>query len=277
MLKISTLSFPGLGIGEFNVNSVAFTIFGREVAWYGVIITLGIILACAYVMFRAKQNGIKEDDVLDLALFVVPFGVIGARLYYVIMEIDHYDSFWDVIAIWNGGLAIYGGIIAGGLTAFFVARYKKIDILLLLDILAPAVMIGQILGRWGNFMNAEAYGAPTDLPWRMGIHTVFTDTYVHPTFLYESLWNLVGFLILNFFFKKKQYNGQIFFGYIAWYGLGRFFIEGLRADSLYFFGTSIRTSQLVAAICVLVGGGMLVYKEIKRHIAKKGATNGEDY
>ena len=278
MLKISTLSFPGLGIGEFNVNSVAFTIFGREVAWYGVIITLGIILACAYVMFRAKQNGIKEDDVLDLALFVVPFGVIGARLYYVIMEIDHYDSFWDVIAIWNGGLAIYGGIIAGGLTAFFVARYKKIDILLLLDILAPAVMIGQILGRWGNFMNAEAYGAPTDLPWRMGIHTVFTDTYVHPTFLYESLWNLVGFLILNFFFKKKQYNGQIFFGYIAWYGLGRFFIEGLRADSLYLFGTSIRTSQLVAAICVLVGGGMLIYKEIKRHIAKRGAaTNGEDH
>ena len=278
MLKISTLSFPGLGIGEFNVNSVAFTIFGREVAWYGVIITLGIVLACTYVMFRAKQNGIKEDDVLDLALFVVPFGVIGARLYYVIMEIDRYDSLWDVIAIWNGGLAIYGGIIAGGLTAFFVARYKKIDILLLLDILAPAVMIGQILGRWGNFMNAEAYGAPTDLPWRMGIHTVFTDTYVHPTFLYESLWNLVGFLLLNFFFKKKQYNGQIFFGYIAWYGLGRFFIEGLRADSLYLFGTSIRTSQLVAALCVLVGGGMLIYKEVRRQIAKKGAvSDGENH
>ncbi len=278
MLKVSTLSFPGLGIGEFNVNSVAFTIFGFEVAWYGVIITLGIVLACAYVMFRAKQNGIKEDDVLDLALFVIPFGVIGARLYYVIMEIDRYNSIADVLNIRNGGLAIYGGVIAGGLTAFFVARHKKINILLLLDILAPAVMIGQILGRWGNFMNAEAYGGPTDLPWRMGIHTFLTDTYVHPTFLYESLWNLVGFLLLNFFFKKKQYNGQIFFGYITWYGFGRFFIEGLRSDSLYLFGTSIRTSQLVAAICVLVGGGMLIYKEVKRQIAKKGETaDGTDH
>ena len=278
MLKVSRLSFPGLGIGEFNVNSVAFTIFGRDVAWYGVIITLGMVLACLYVMHRAKQNGIKEDDVLDLALFVIPFGVIGARLYYVIMEIDHYDSLLDVLAIWNGGLAIYGGIIAGGITAFFVAKYKKINILLLLDILAPAVMIGQILGRWGNFMNAEAYGGPTDLPWRMGIHTSFSETYVHPTFLYESLWNLLGFLILNFFFKKKQYNGQIFFGYIVWYGFGRFFIEGLRSDSLYLFGTSIRTSQLVAALCVLAGGGMLIYKEVKRRISKKEATmNGKDH
>lgn len=278
MLKVSRLSFPGLGIGEFNVNSVAFTIFGRDVAWYGVIITLGMVLACLYVMHRAKQNGIKEDDVLDLALFVIPFGVIGARLYYVIMEIDHYDSLLDVLAIWNGGLAIYGGIIAGGITAFFVAKHKKINILLLLDILAPAVMIGQILGRWGNFMNAEAYGGPTDLPWRMGIHTSFSETYVHPTFLYESLWNLLGFLILNFFFKKKQYNGQIFFGYIVWYGFGRFFIEGLRSDSLYLFGTSIRTSQLVAALCVLAGGGMLIYKEVKRRISKKEATiNGKDH
>lgn len=278
MLKVSRLSFPGLGIGEFNVNSVAFTIFGRDVAWYGVIITLGMVLACLYVMHRAKQNGIKEDDVLDLALFVIPFGVIGARLYYVIMEIDHYDSLLDVLAIWNGGLAIYGGIIAGGITAFFVAKHKKINILLLLDILAPAVMIGQILGRWGNFMNAEAYGGPTDLPWRMGIHTSFSETYVHPTFLYESLWNLLGFLILNFFFKKKQYNGQIFFGYIVWYGFGRFFIEGLRSDSLYLFGTSIRTSQLVAALCVLVGGGMLIYKEVKRRISQKEATiNGKDH
>lgn len=277
MLKVSTLSFPGLGIGEFKVNSVAFTIFGRPVAWYGIIITIGIVLACLYVMYRAKQNNIKEDDVLDLALFVVPIGIVCARLYYVIMEWERYHSFLDVIAIWNGGLAIYGGIIGGGITAFFVARRKKINVLLLLDILAPAVMIGQILGRWGNFMNAEAFGSVTDLPWRMGIHTFGSAIYVHPTFLYESLWNLVGFVILNIFFKKKQYNGQIFYGYIAWYGLGRFFIEGLRTDSLYLWGTAIRVSQLVAAICLLVGGGILLYKAIKHFVNKREVSeNGSE-
>ncbi len=281
MLKVSTLSFPGLGIGEFKINSVAFTLFGKEVAWYGVIITLGIVLACLYVMYRTKQNGISEDDVLDLALFVVPIGIVCARLYYVIFEWDRYDSLWDVIAIWNGGLAIYGGIIGGGLTAFFVAKYKKIDVLLLLDILAPAVLIGQILGRWGNFMNAEAYGSITDLPWRMGIHTYAGAVYVHPTFLYESLWNVLGFIILNIFFKKKQYNGQIFYGYIAWYGSGRFFIEGLRADSLYLWGTSIRASQLVAALCVLAGGGLLLYHLIKHLVdknkEKEVLTNGDHH
>ncbi|MBQ8175292.1 MAG: prolipoprotein diacylglyceryl transferase [Clostridia bacterium] len=269
MLKVSTLSFPGLGIGEFNVNSVAFTVFGVSVAWYGVIITCGIVLACLYVMYRAKQNAISTDDVLDLALIIVPVGIVCARLYYVVMKPELYNSFFDVINLRQGGLAIYGGIIGGGLAAWLVARHKKIDILLLLDMLAPAVMIGQILGRWGNFMNAEAYGGVTDLPWRMGIHTYGLVKYVHPTFLYESLWNLLGFILLNFLFKKKQYNGQIFFGYIVWYGLGRFFIEGLRADSLYLFGTGIRTSQLVALLCVLAGGGMLIYRAIKDNIKKK--------
>lgn len=269
MLKVSTLSFPGLGIGEFDVNSVAFTVAGVSVAWYGVIITLGIVLACLYVMYRGKQNGLSVDDVLDFALIIVPVGIVCARLYYVIMRPELYDSILDVINLRQGGLAIYGGIIGGGLAAWLVARHKKINILMLLDILAPAVMIGQILGRWGNFMNAEAYGSVTDLPWRMGIHTYGVTTYVHPTFLYESLWNLLGFILLNFLFKKKQYNGQIFFGYIAWYGLGRFFIEGLRTDSLYLFGTNIRTSQLVALLCVLAGAGILIYRAIKDSIKKK--------
>ena len=268
MLKVSTLSFPGLGIGEFSINSVAFTVFGISVAWYGIIITCGIILACLYVMWRAKQNDVKTDDVLDLALIVVPVGIVCARLYYVIMKPELYNTFMNVINIRQGGLAIYGGIIGGGIAAWLVARHKKMNVMQLLDMLAPAVMIGQILGRWGNFMNAEAYGSTTDLPWRMGIHAYGNAIYVHPTFLYESLWNLLGFILLNLFFKRKQYHGQIFFGYIAWYGVGRFFIEGLRSDSLYLFGSDIRTSQLVALLCVLTGGGMLVY-HIVRDVLKK--------
>ena len=273
LMKVSTLSFPGLGIGEFNVNSVAFTVAGVSVAWYGVIITFGIVLSCLYVMYRAKQKGISTDDVLDLALIVVPVGIVCARLYYVIMKPELYKTFFDIINLRQGGLAIYGGIIGGGIAAWLVARHKKINVMLLLDILGPAVMIGQIHGRWGNFMNAEAYGAVTDLPWRMGIHSWSGVTYVHPTFLYESLWNLLGFILLNLLFSKKQYNGQIFFGYITWYGFGRFFIEGLRTDSLYFFGTGIRTSQMVALLCVLVGGGILIYRAIKDRFFNKNNDN----
>lgn len=269
MLKISTLSFPGLGIGQFNVNSVAFTVAGVSVAWYGIIITFGIVLSCLYVMYRAKRHGISTDDVLDLALIVVPVGIVCARLYYVIMKPELYKTFFDIINLRQGGLAIYGGIIGGGIAAWLVARHKKINIMLLLDILAPAVMIGQILGRWGNFMNAEAYGSVTDLPWRMGIHHTWGETFVHPTFLYESLWNLLGFILLNLLFNKKKHHGQIFYGYITWYGFGRFFIEGLRTDSLYLFGTAIRTSQLVALLCVLFGAGMLIYLAVKDHLAKK--------
>ena len=239
MLKISLISFPGLGIPEFKVNSVAFELFGREIAWYGIIITLGMILACAYVIFRAKQKNISADDIIDLALFTISFGVLGARLYYVLTSLDSYDSFWDVFKIWEGGLGIYGGIIAGLITIFVFCRIKKYNFLLFADMISPAVMIGQMLGRYGNFMNAEAYGAETSLPWRMGIRRTFDgipygDTiYVHPTFFYESLWNLIGFIIINIIYPKKKFDGQIFYMYFAWYGFGRMFIELLRSDSLY--------------------------------------------
>ena len=239
MLKISIISFPGLGIPEFKINSVALNIFGLEIAWYGLIITLGMILACSYVLYRAKQNKIVTDDIIDLAIFTILFGIIGARLYYVLTSLSSYDSFWDVFKIWEGGLGIYGGIIAGALTVYTFCRIKKYDFLMFADMVCPAVMIGQILGRFGNFMNAEAYGSETNLPWRMGIQRTYFGTpigetiYVHPTFIYESLWNLIGFILINKFYSRKKYNGQIFYMCFAWYGFGRMFIELLRSDSLY--------------------------------------------
>jgi len=268
---MNTLSFPGLGIGEFTVNRTAFTVFGHEIRWYGIIITLGILLACTYIAYRAGQSGIVVDDVLDYAIFTVIFGILGARIYFVLMNLDTYDSLGEAFAIWNGGLAIYGGIIAGALTIFIVSKIKRIDPLLFFDAVAPGVMIGQILGRWGNFFNVEAYGYETDLPWRMGITTKTGTVYVHPTFLYESLWNLLGFLLINLFYKKKAYNGQILYFYVAWYGFGRMFIEGLRTDSLYV--GPVRVSQAVALLSFLAAIGLLIWFGLKTKGEKENGKN----
>jgi len=255
------ISFPGLGIDEFSLNTVAFTIFGRDIAWYGIIITLGIIAGFSYVLYRSKFEGISSDDIMDLAIYVIITAIVGARVYYVAMRWESYDSFLEMIAIWNGGIAIYGAIIGGGLAAFVVAKVKKIKFTKFFDMLVPGVMLGQIIGRWGNFVNAEAHGGATSLPWRMGLHqvgrTVYEPAiYVHPTFLYESLWNLIGFLLINAYYKKKSYDGQIFLMYITWYGLGRMFIEGLRTDSLMI--GDFRASQMLAAASVLFGIVMLI-------------------
>ncbi len=264
---MNEIAFPGFGIGPFSVNTTAFTVFGYEIKWYGIIICLGMILAYTYAWTRAKREGIKTDDLLDLALALMIFGVIGARVYYIIFELDgfiatggtFFTNLWNTIvnmcSIHNGGLAIFGGIIAGFFTAMVVARIKKIRFPILLDVLAPSVMIGQMIGRWGNFVNAEAYGSETTLPWRMSITKVLSSGFkstpieVHPTFLYESLWNLIGFAIIAVFYKKKKFHGQWFCFYLAWYGLGRALIEGLRTDSLMV--GPVRVSQaLAAAICV---------------------------
>ncbi len=273
------ISFPGLGIKPFPIRSTFFSVFGIDIAWYGIIICFGLILGVLYSMFRAKRNeGVKTDDVIDLAFFLVIFGVIGARLYYVIFKFGDYiktgsDGSFDLgktllamINIREGGLAIYGAIIAGFFTILVFSKVKKIKFLKILDFVSPAVMIGQIIGRWGNFMNAEAFGYETDLPWRMGIHVSASSDpetlvelsvkYVHPTFLYESLWNLIGFLIINAIYKKKKFDGQIFFMYIAWYGLGRAFIEGLRTDSLMF--GPVRISQLIGALAFVAGLVLLI-------------------
>ena len=281
---MKTVAFPGIGIDNFQLNPVAFTIpifGGIEVRWYGIIITLGIILAFTYASHRAKQEGISFDDVLDIAIFTVIFGIIGARLYYVLTSLDKYDSFYEMIAIWEGGLAIYGAIIAGGLTVFIVCHIKKIKFMKMFDAVAPGVMIGQILGRWGNFFNGEAYGEEvlegSFLYFiRMGLIPNINSSsrmyYFHPTFLYESLWNLIGFILINAFYKKKKFDGQVFFSYIAWYGFGRMLIEGLRTDSLY-VGV-FRISQVVGFACFVVGTLMLILNLLK---ARRAELTAMDY
>ena len=263
MLYISQISFPGLGIEPFSLDSVAFKIGKFSVAYYGLIITVGIVLAALYVIWRAKHKGISADTILDMALLVVPMGVVGARLYYVLTSLDRFHSLGEVLDIRSGGLAIYGGIIGGALAVIIMAKVKKINFFLLADMITPAVLIGQILGRWGNFFNAEAYGGPTELPWRMGLYKGGEWIFVHPTFLYESLWNLLGFILINWFYgfradkTHKKYDGQIFLMVFAWSGLGRAFIEGLRTDSLYV--GPFRISQLLGILFFVVGAGLLLY------------------
>jgi phosphatidylglycerol:prolipoprotein diacylglycerol transferase len=285
------VSFPGLGIEPFHMDRIAFSLFGINVNWYGLIITCGMILAVLYALWHAKHEGVKSDHIIDLALALIFCGVIGARLYYVIMEFDQYlvtgGTFWrnlggtlyNCIAIWNGGLAIYGGIIAGFLAALVVARAKRIPFPVIADIAGPAVMVGQIIGRWGNFVNVEAFGAETTLPWRMGVLYSFNDgvsfvseKFVHPTFIYESLWNLVGLILITYFYKKKKFHGQMFLTYMTWYGFGRMLIEGLRADSLYV--GSIRISQLVGFVTFVIGVVLMVYN--LRKIKKKALSEKTD-
>ena len=266
----TVLSFPGLGIDEFVVNSVAFKIFDIPIAWYALIITFGMVCAVAYTVFRANKVGITFDDVLDFALCAIPIGIIGARAYYVLTKLDEYDSFGEMLNIRQGGLAIYGGIIAGAITVVAVSYFKKINFFAIADCCTPGIILAQSIGRWGNFMNGEAFGSPTEIFCRMGVNNYITDytmTYVHPTFFYESMWNIIGFVLINLFYKHKKYDGQIFLMVFGWYGLGRMFIEGLRADSLYtrIFGLEFRTSQVLAAIIFTICASALIYLAVKKY------------
>lgn len=280
--ETTIVSFPGLGIGEMELNKIAFTLFGKlEVRWYGLIITLGIICAVAYVIFRGKKNEhVIMDDIIDIALLTVILGVIGARAYYVLTTLDQYKTFREAIAIWNGGLGIYGGIIGGCLGIVIMCLVKKISWRKLFDMAAPGVMIAQAMGRWGNFFNGEAYGyAIGDTTrffffnkelvltsgegtifhtFRMGLQQFGYTFYYHPTFLYESVWNILGFVIANIIYKHKRFHGQIALFYFTWYGFGRMFIEGFRTDSLYVPGTNIRISQLLGLACFIGAGVTLL-------------------
>ena len=281
------VSFPGIGIESISINKIAFTlpIFGGlEVRWYGIILTLGIIAGLSYALFRCKTEGISKDDILDYAIWTVMLAIIGARLYYVLTTLKdangdwNYDGFLDVIAIWNGGIAMYGSIIGGALALLLVSKVKKFNktqVLKVFDMVAPGVMLGQIIGRWGNFCNGEAHGIETaeNFFLRMGLKG-YADTpyltkftYYHPTFLYESLWNLLGFVLINIFYKKKKFDGQVTLMYLAWYGLGRMFIEGLRTDSLY-IGV-FRISQVVGFLCFVICGGLLAWLLVRAYRAEK--------
>lgn len=265
MLRISSVSFPGLGIGEAELDSVAFSIGGFDVAWYALIIIIGMISAVAYIMFRASKIGITPEDILDAVLFVIPIGILGARLYYVLMNIEKYSSFADAIDIRSGGLAIYGGIITGTLTVLVVCKIKKIRFMAFADCVSPGLILAQAIGRWGNFMNGEAFGGETDIFCRMGLNnflTAYDTVYVHPTFLYESLWNVLGFVLINLFYKHKKYDGQIFLLVFGWYGFGRMLIEGLRQDSLYI--GIFRVSQVLGGCIFIVCAAFLIYFIFKK-------------
>lgn len=274
---VNTVTFPGLGL-EFELNRVAFSLFGKEIYWYGIIIAAGFLLAVAYGYRKAPRFGVDPDKIFDLLYFAVPAAIVGLRIYYVLFNMELYrnadGSFnWGkAVAVWDGGLAIYGGLIAVVITAIIYCRVRKQSFWSYADVGSYGFLIGQIIGRWGNFMNVEAYGSVTDLPWRMCSPKIAqellwqgqidSEVYqqildgtlgVHPTFLYESLWNLLGLVLLIWMAKKgRKFNGQMFLSYVIWYGVGRTFIEGLRTDSLYFFNTGLRVSQLVGIISAAV-------------------------
>lgn len=253
------VSFPGLGL-EMKINPVAFTIGSFEVFWYGIIIGIGFALALFFALKNVNRFGIDRDGFIDCVLVGLVFGIIGARLYYVIFRWGEYYSqhMNEILAIHSGGLAIYGGVIGGLSGGCIVAKKKKLPIPAILDISVMGFLIGQGLGRWGNFFNQEAFGTPTDLPWRM-VSENTGGIGVHPCFLYESLWCLTGFVLLYIFSRKfRKYDGQIFLLYLVWYGAERMIVEGLRTDSLYTPFLNLRVSQILAALTMLTGIVLLI-------------------
>lgn len=268
MLRGAEISFPMLG--DWSVNPpYSFTIFGFEIYFYGVIIAAAFILAALFCARKAAEFGLTSDDLFDLVIWLIPACIIGARLYYVLFKLDYFIANPSkIFSVRDGGLAIYGGIIAGVITGIIWSRRKKIPVFAVGDLAAFGLLIGQAVGRWGNFINREAFGAVTDVFCRMGLTLPGQETlYVHPTFLYESLWNLAGLIILCILSKlgKRKYDGQFFWSYILWYGLGRAWIEGLRTDSLYIGSTDIRVSQLLAAVSALAALIVLIVNAKKAH------------
>lgn len=263
LLHDVTISFPGIGIESIDPpRTLPFSVFGKEIYLYGLIIAVGFLLAICYAKWRCKDFGITFDSLLDAILIAVPIAIVCARIYYVVFSWEKYkDDLLSVFAVWNGGLAIYGGVIGAVLGLLLFAKVKKQKLLPYLDITGLGLLIGQFIGRWGNFFNREAYGAEiTDNFFlRMGLTHEGVTRYWHPTFLYESVWNLVGFVLLHFLSKKRKYDGQVFLMYLAWYGLGRVWIEGLRTDSLYLGSTGIRVSQLLAGASFLAAVGVMLY------------------
>ena len=259
------ISFPGLGL-TFNPSRVAFSIGAKDFYWYGIIIAAGFLLAVAYGLRRSRQFGLTQDNIIDMLICAVPSAVVCARAYYCIFKWELYrDDPIRVLFIWEGGLAIYGGIIGAVLAVIIFTKVRRIKTSAMLDIGALGLLIGQSIGRWGNFINREAHGGPSAGFLRMGLTDASGVTeYVHPTFLYESAWNALGFVLLHFLSKRRKYDGQIFVMYLGWYGLGRVFIEGLRTDSLYLGNTNLRISQLVAGLCVVFSVIFLFYNKVFR-------------
>ena len=268
----STISFPGLGIEVNPVRALEIGPFSFHL--YGLIIAFGLMLAVLYACKRSRQFGLTADDLTDGVLWIVPLAILCARLYYCIFQWKSYkDNPIEILYIWQGGLAIYGGVIGAALGIILFSRMKKVKIGAVLDITSLGFLIGQSIGRWGNFFNREAFGEETDSFLRMGLTKIGTDItkYYHPTFLSESIWNAVGFVLLHWFSKRRKYDGQVALCYLAWYGLGRTFIEGLRTDSLYW--GNFRVSQILAAVTCFLGVALLMFFGFQDHDPAKLQKN----
>lgn len=262
MYQVHTVEFPKLGL-DFTINPTAFSVGGFTIQWYGVIIAMGFLLAFLYVMFSCKKFHVDQDRLIDAVIVGIIGGIVGARLYYVIFYPGdlYIKDPMSILYIWNGGLAIYGGIVGGLLCGALMARARKLRVPAVLDLAALGFLIGQTVGRWGNYINQEAFGTATDLPWGMISERtqMVVSGPVHPCFLYESLWCLIGFGLLHLVSTKlRRYDGQVFLLYLVWYGIGRFFIEGLRTDSLITPVFNLRVSQVLAAVTVLAAIALLI-------------------
>jgi len=282
MQKPFEIIFPHLGIYIPDFPS-SVRIFGLEIAFYGILIAAAILLAVILSVRRAKKTGQKSGDYYDLAIFGILSAIVGARLYYVLFSLDYYVANpVEIFHIRSGGLAVYGGIIGGFLAGFIVCRIKKISFLQVLDTVAPTIALGQAIGRWGNFFNREAFGTYTDSLFAMQIrldsaggvidetimdHLVTIDgtdyIQVHPTFLYESVWCLLLFVLIMVFRRYQKYHGEVLLWYLCGYGLERFFVEGLRTDSLMIGSTGIAVSQVLSAALFLISAAILIYRRIR--------------
>lgn len=261
------VTFPKLGL-EFTINRVLLSLGSLQIYWYGFIIAAGFLLAVTYAMRHCEKFGINKDNLIDMLLIVTPVAIIGARLYYVVFNFEAFrGDFWSVFKIWEGGIAIYGAVIFGAIAAYIYCKAAKVSVGDMFDLAVLGLLIGQFIGRWGNFVNGEAYGEVVkNLPWGMTVQSWQHSTLgkmVHPIFLYESLLNFVGFIILHFVSKKRRFRGEIFLLYVAWYGIGRGLIESVRGeDALLLFGTQLKVSEVFGFISAIVAIGILVYKWI---------------
>lgn len=276
-IMTNIIGFPSLGL-SFEINRVAFTLFGKNIYWYALIIAAGFILATIYALSVCKKHDVSSDTIYDIAIGGLICGLIGARLYYVIFDFESYKgSFLNVFKIWEGGIAIYGGIIGAAVFAYFYCRKKKLNTLNVFDVCAPGLFIGQAIGRWGNFVNAEVYGRGTDSLLRM---TINGGSGVHPTFFYESMWCLIGFVVLVLLSRHKRFYGEIFFSYILWYSMGRIVFEGMRQSKyiLYLIKPSesfagVAISQVVALFLIISSAVILfiLAKNDKFRVSDNGA------
>lgn len=268
------------------IDPIAFKLGPISVAWYGIIIVTGMILAIYLTTSEAEKRGISEDFIIDTAFWTLPIGIIGARLYYVVFELEYYLNHpLQIFAIWEGGIAIYGGIIAGFLTFYYRSQKDKVPLLLLTDVVVPYLLLAQAIGRWGNFINQEAHGAEVSrqfleklmLPEFIIEQMNIAGTYYHPTFLYESLWSLIGVIVILLIRNRKHLllRGESTALYLIWYGFGRFFIEGMRTDSLYI--GSLRVSQIVSILIILFGVALIVYQRYYAYPKPQYYTDGMTY